>query len=114
MRWQGWAGFHLGLWLALSPWLAGYAENDQATANAACVGLELALVSHFAASFGAAAVQWLNLVGGAWLLAAPFVLSFSGAAVPTAISLAAGAAAAGLAASALGLEKGLGRLWHSR
>lgn len=114
VRWHGWAGFALGLWLALSPWVAGYAGNDSATANAAVTGLALALASHFEASFGAPAIQWLNLAAGVWLLAAPFILAFSGAAMATAICVAAGAGAAALAASALRLEKDLGRLWHSR
>ena len=34
-RWQDWASFALGLWLAVSPWLADYAAHDVATANAA-------------------------------------------------------------------------------
>ena len=30
-KWQDWASFALGLWLAVSPWIAGYAEHEAAT-----------------------------------------------------------------------------------
>ena len=46
-KWQAWTSFTLSLWLAVSPWLAGYAEHESATANAVIVGLVLALASHF-------------------------------------------------------------------
>jgi hypothetical protein len=111
-RWQGWAGFALGLWLALSPWIAGYAANDAATANAASAGLVLALLSHFQASFGAVAVQWLNLVCGLWLLAAPVMLPIAEVPVAAANSIAVGAVVVGLAASALELDKQISRIWH--
>lgn len=110
--WQGWAGFALGLWLALSPWIAGYAANDAATANAASVGVALALFSHFQAGFGEAAVQWLNLACGLWLLAAPVLLPMAHVPVAAANCLAVGALVVGLAASALELDKQISRLWH--
>ena len=109
-RWQEWAGFALGLWLAVSPWLVGYADHAPATANAAFVGLALALASHFEASFDEVAGEWLNLALGLWLVAAPFVLGFTPAAA-AANSLAVGACVTGLAASALELDKEIARLF---
>ena len=73
-RWQEWASFALGLWLAVSPWLVGYTENEAATADAAFVGLGLALASHFGATFDHISAEWLNLGAGVWLVAAPFAL----------------------------------------
>lgn len=110
--WQGWAGYALGLWLALSPWLAGHAAHDAATANAVFVGIVLALVSHFEASFGEVEVHWLNLGCGLWLLAAPLALPMTHALEAAANSVAVGAVVVGLAASALQLDKQIGRLWH--
>src|SRR6185503_7651336 len=46
-KWQDWASFALGLWLAISPWVMGYADHEAATWNAVGVGLSLALASHF-------------------------------------------------------------------
>jgi hypothetical protein len=104
-RWQEWASFVLALWLAVSPWLAGYAENAPATANAAFVGLALALASHFEASFDDVAGEWLNLAAGLWLMAAPFALGFSTAPVAAANSMAVGGCITALAVSSLGLDK---------
>ena len=79
VRWQEWASFALGLWLAVSPWLADYADSEAATANAAVVGLLLALGSHIQVSLDENSAEWLNLAIGLWLLAAPFTVGFTSA-----------------------------------
>ena len=91
-KWQDWASFALGLWLALSPWIAGYAEHAGATANAVTAGLVLALASHFecVACEEDLPVEWLNLALGAWLVCAPIVIDL-GSRVAAANSLAVGA-----------------------
>jgi SPW repeat len=113
-RWQDWASFVLGLWLALSPWLVGYSENEAATANAVFVGLALALGAHFEATFDELGAQWLNIAGGLWLLLAPFVVGFNFHAVATANSIAVGTLVIALAASAMSLDKEIGKWWHNR
>jgi hypothetical protein len=112
-KWQDWTSFVLALWLALSPWLAGYVENNEvATANAVLVGLALALCSHFECVWcDDRPAEWINLVAGVWLLCAPFALDFSSR-VASANSIAVGVAIAALAASALSLDKQIGKLWH--
>jgi hypothetical protein len=112
-NWQDWTSFALGLWLAMSPWLLGYAQEEAATANAAFVGLVLALGSHFEVSFDEVAAEWFNLAFGLWLVLAPFVLAFSGRPEVTANSIVVGAVVAALACSALSLDKDLGR-WLGR
>jgi hypothetical protein len=102
--WREWASFALGLWLALSPWAAGYAEHLSATANAVFLGLALALGSHFRAVFDDCRGAWLNLAVGLWLIAAPFGLGFESA-VATAASASVGTFVAALAASALVLGR---------
>lgn len=113
-RWQDWASFALALWLAVSPWLAGYAEHDAATANAAVVGLALALACHFGFSCDELSSEWLSLGGGLWLVAAPFILGFEGHAVPAVNSIAVGSVIAVLSASALELDRGIHRIWQRR
>lgn len=113
-KWQGWASFALGLWLAVSPWIAGYAEHEAATANAVIAGLVLALGSHFECVAGdELPAERLNLAVGLWLVGAPFGLEF-GSRVAAVNSIAVGALIALLAASALSLDKRLGRLLHKR
>ena len=112
-KWQDWASFALGLWLAVSPWMAGYAQHDAATANAVGVGLVLALGSHFeCVACQDIPAEWLNLALGVWLLCAPFVLEFTRSAVASANTLVVGAAVAALAVSALSLDKQIVRFWH--
>jgi hypothetical protein len=111
-KWQDWASFALGLWLAISPWIAGYSEHEAATANAVIVGLALALASHFeCVACDEAPAEWLNLAAGIWLVCAPFTLDFASR-VASANSIAVGAFVALLAASALSLDKHIGKLWH--
>jgi hypothetical protein len=111
-RWQDWASFALGLWLAVSPWIADYAAHDAATANAALAGLALALVAHFGFSCDHLSCEWLSLAGGLWLVAAPFALGFEANHVAAVNAVVVGAFVALLSAWALELDRGLGRLWH--
>lgn len=112
-KWQDWASFALGLWLAVSPWIAGYADEQAATANAVVVGLVLALASHFeCVACDEAPVEWLNFAAGLWLICAPFMLEFSASRVASANCIAVGALVAALAISALSLDKHIGKLWH--
>jgi len=112
-KWQDWASFALSLWLAVSPWVVGYAEHEAATWNAVSVGLTLALCSHFeCVACEELPAEWLNLAAGVWLMSAPFVLEFTAARVATATSVVVGAFVAALAASALSLDKQIGKLWH--
>lgn len=99
-------GFGLGLWLAASPWSLGYAAEEAATANAAFVGLVLALGSHFEVSFDELSAEWLHIAAGAWLLAAPFTLGFVTRPAPAANSMAVGGAVVALALSALAARRG--------
>lgn len=113
-RWQDWASFTLGLWLALSPWIVGYTEHESATANAVFLGLALALGCHIEAACDLAAPEWLNLAAGLWLVAAPFALGFSEVRIAAASSIAVGSLVAALSASALSLDKEISKLWHRR
>ena len=90
-RWQDWASFAAGLWLALSPWICGYAdEQPAATGNAAFMGIALALTAHFQASLDGRSARWLHFAAGAWLAVAPFVLAFGAALIPALNCLAVG------------------------
>lgn len=114
-KWQGWASFALGLWLAMSPWICGYADDHHvATGNAAFMGIALALASHFEVVIDADFAEWLNLAAGTWLAAAPFFLGFAAAAVPAINSIAVGMLVTALAASALSLDKQIEKWWHKQ
>src|ERR1044071_9903481 len=111
-RWQDWASFALGLWLAVSPWLADYAGHNVATTNAAVIGLLLAVSAHFGASCEHASCEWVSLLAGLWLVAAPFTLGFDAHHVAAVNSVAVGAFTVPLSGWALGLDREATRLWH--
>jgi hypothetical protein len=97
----------------MSPWLLGYSHHEAATANAAFVGLALALGSHFEVSCCLSA-EWLHALVGAWLVAAPFLFGYGSTALATANSIAVGVLVLMLAISASPLEKEIERLIHRR
>lgn len=111
-RWENWSSFALGLWLAVSPWALGYSHQEAATANAAFMGLTLALGSHFEVSFDEMQAEWFNLAAGLWLVLAPFLLGFGEQGEAAANSMVVGAVVAVLACSALSLDKEIVKLWH--
>ena len=109
-RWQDWVSFALGLWLAVSPWLLDYAAHDAATANAALAGLALALASHFGFTLDHLSTEWLAMGIGLWLLSAPFLLGFAANPLAAFNAVAVGALIAALSASALELDREIGRI----
>jgi hypothetical protein len=111
-RWQDWANFALGLWLAVSPWLADYSGYPVATTNAVVAGLFLAVAAHIGFSCDHESCEWLNMGIGLWLLGAPFVLGFETHYVATANCIAVGAFTVVLSAWALQLDREVGKLWH--
>jgi len=111
-RWQDWASFAAALWLAVSPWLLGYATHDVATANAAVMGLGLAVSAHVSCSCDYSTSKWLGLGGGTWLVVAPFVLGFDDHPLAAVHCTAVGALIVALSAWALELDREIGRLWH--
>jgi len=111
-RWQEWASFGLGLWFAMSPWICGYADEHSATGNAAFMGTALALGSHFQATLDARCAEWLNLLAGLWLVAAPLFLGFATATLPAVNCVAVGTLVMVLAVSALSLDKEIEKWWQ--
>jgi hypothetical protein len=109
-RWQDWTSFGLGLWLAVSPWVAGFHQHEAPTVNCVFIGLVVALAAHFECTLDDCTAEWLNLALGAWLVAAPFAFNFTHLAIPAANCIAGGLLVSALAASALSLDKEIAKL----
>lgn len=73
-RWQDWLMLVLGVWLFLSPLFLGYTDVARAAWNAYVVGSGLIAFSLVAILRPALWGEWINLVLGAWLILAPFLL----------------------------------------
>lgn len=75
---QDWCNLILAGLLFFSPWLMGFAGDFMPTHNAWVIGAALALVAVAALSAFAEWEEWLNLALGLWLVAAPWMLGFTG------------------------------------
>ena len=64
--------FLLGLWLIVSPWVFGFAPGESSMWNAVAVGVLIAVIAA-SRQRGPAAVSWLNVALGAWVIASPWV-----------------------------------------
>lgn len=53
----------LGIWVAVSPWVIGFAANRDVTTNALLVGVLVALLAIWAAEFGHNIGKWHNNYG---------------------------------------------------
>ena len=64
--------------LFISPWIMGFVGETMPTWNAWVVAVALAVVAFAALSAFAEGEEWVNLLLGIWLMAAPWVLGFTG------------------------------------
>ncbi|CAN7220780.1 SPW repeat protein [Phyllobacterium sp. LjRoot231] len=74
---QDWANLVLAVCLFISPWFFGYMAETTPTWNAWVVGIVLGALTIAAISAFAEWEEWANLVLGIWLIASPWVLSFT-------------------------------------
>lgn len=75
---QDWLNLILGVLLFISPWMMGFLTDTMQTRNAWLVGAVLALIAIAALTAFAEWEEWVNLALGLWLIAAPWVLGFTG------------------------------------
>lgn len=74
--WVDWTNLTLGIFLAVSPWLA--LGGDSAVMwNAVVCGATIATAACVALSKPSAGAEWTSVCFGLWLLVAPWVLGFS-------------------------------------
>lgn len=106
LRWQDMVNIVLGLWLAISPWVLGYAEtHTYATWNAIIAGLVIAGIEAIHLDAPSAWEEWTSLVIGLWLIVAPFALGLSTHPNASASTIAVGALVALFAAWVLWISK---------
>ena len=74
----------LGAWLAVASFILGYSGIAAARWNDIIVGLIILVLAwaRVANPSRMTAASWTNVVLGLWLIAAPFVLGYSGTAAP--------------------------------
>lgn len=75
--WEDWLGMGLGALLLLSPWLTAESVVGQVTMNAVAVGLLLIVLSFMELFDRHRWDEALQLAGGVWMIAAPFLLGYA-------------------------------------
>ncbi|AZO81566.1 MULTISPECIES: SPW repeat protein [unclassified Bosea (in: a-proteobacteria)] len=75
---QDWLNLILGALLFISPWMMGFLADTAPTRNAWLVGAVLAVIAIAALAAFAEWEEWVNLALGLWLIAAPWMLGFTG------------------------------------
>lgn len=70
----------VGVWLIAAPFVLNFENSDVAQWNHIIVGAAVALMALIRATDPdhRAGISWTNVVLGAWMVAAPFVLGYSG------------------------------------
>ena len=102
--WIDWANLILGTLLFVSPWL-GFGGSGAVAANAVVCGLVIACTAGVALARPSPVAEKTNAWLGVWLLAAPWILGFSGNPAATWASLLVGfsvACFAGIQSTRLG------------
>jgi hypothetical protein len=87
MKWASWINVVFGLWLSISPWVFLY-RLDAARVNDFFVGIGIAVAGLWSVSVPSAQTTpaWLNVLLGAWLVSAPWVLGYVGRGAYTAMN----------------------------
>ena len=70
------AGAAIFLWVAVSPWVWGFADSHPAVANHVALVFGFAPLALLIANLRGAAI--VTLLGGVWLVASPWVLGYAG------------------------------------
>ncbi len=78
LRWQDLASLALGIWIALSPWILGFAEDlPPATWNALILGAIIVMLAAVDLDTPARWEAASSIVLGAWAAVSPLALGFA-------------------------------------
>jgi len=78
-RWQDWVLLLGGIWLFVAPWVLGTSSDTGSSSNAWTLGVLIAVTAWWALTQPAAkSAAWLQALFGAWMIAAPWLIGFTG------------------------------------
>jgi hypothetical protein len=115
LKWEDWVGVALGFWLAISPWVLGYAEaSPAATMNALFLGSTLIFLEQLNLDVHADLEEWLDVGAGLWLVISPLALDFTPVGTAAINAVGVGLLAIVFALWALSpLDRKLASWWHA-
>ena len=112
-HWQDSGNLIVGLWLLASPWVLAYQAEARPMWNSVIFGILIAGVAFYALFQVFAWQEWANAAFGAWLIASPWSLGFTGLSTITLNAVITGAVVLVLAVWALGTDKDIGGWWSA-
>ncbi len=106
VRWQDYLSMLVGLWIAVSPWVLGFADDfGMLTWNALAVGGGITILAAIDMDAPANWEEWAMIALGGWAAFSPWVLGFMTHGAGTVSMVASGIAVAALAGWALAAAK---------
>jgi SPW repeat-containing protein len=96
VHWEDWCSWLLAIWLCISPGVLSFGEEAIATYAAVFTGFLLICTEIVTLSTFRSWEEWINVLLGAWLVAAPWVLGVASMAAKTNFTIV-GALVVGLA-----------------
>lgn len=112
-HWQDPVNASLGVWLILSPWIAGFDADQIATWNFVTVGVLLLATGVGTLLVPQAWEEWLDVALGAWLIASPWVLGFAATALATQNAVFCGLIVVAMAAWVLTTDEAYSGWWQA-
>jgi len=76
IHWEAWCSWLLGIWLCISPGPLQFGNEAMTTFTAVITGVLLICIEVATVSAFRWWEEWINVVLGAWLIVAPWILSF--------------------------------------
>ncbi len=111
-RWQDGVELVLGVWLAASPWILGFADMPFAMWNAVILGVAIVVYALVEMGVPRAWEEWISMAMGAWLVMSPFVLNFSANSMASWNAIVVGVLIAVFAAWAMAIGAEIDKWWH--
>jgi SPW repeat len=89
-HWEDWFSVGAGVLIMISPWVAGGTNSDTVVTNAFMIGLGVVAVAILELTELDRWEEWLEMLLGLWLIAAPWILGYSDISSLTAMHVALG------------------------
>jgi hypothetical protein len=83
IHWEDWCSWLLAIWLCISPGALNFGGEALATSAAVLTGFLIICTEIVTLSAFRSWEEWVNVLLGAWLIAAPWILGVSSAAATT-------------------------------
>jgi intracellular septation protein A len=83
-RWQDWVNVVVGVWVAISPWALGFANNQTAARTAWVLGAAIVVFAGIGIYMHEAWEEAINIILGVCLLGSPWALDFADQSTATA------------------------------